>query len=147
MSHPFPTRRSSDLLAVTINFPESGIVASTSTMSSPGALQTLEIQGLPEIVSFYADESLGPVAAGELSEQAWREVAAALIRDPELAQGTHTFELAASARLAAALDGEGSSDEQALAHQLKAEKKLAENFDSGFRSEENTSELQSLMRI
>lgn len=130
-------------LAVTIDFPESGIVANPAAMNGPGALQTLEIQGLPQVVSFYADESLGPEAASELSGQAWREVAAALIRDPELAQGTHTFELAASARLAAALDGEGAADTQALAHKLTAEKKLAENFDSGFLARSDATDPQA----
>ncbi|OGS50146.1 MAG: phosphate ABC transporter, permease protein PstA [Erythrobacter sp. RIFCSPHIGHO2_12_FULL_63_10] len=129
-------------LAVTIDFPESGIVANANSMNSPTALQTLEIQGLPPVVNYYAEATLGAEAAGELSEQAWREVAAALIRDPALTQGTHSFNLAASAGLAAGLNGEGSKDMQALARKLEAEGKLTKNFDSGFLARSDATDPQ-----
>src|SRR3546814_13348231 len=74
-------------LAVTIDFPESGIVANADSMDSPTALQTLEIQGLPPVVNFYAEKTLGTAAAGELNEQAWREVGADSHRHPGLTQG------------------------------------------------------------
>src|SRR3546814_15961146 len=41
-------------LAVTIDFPESGIVANPAAMNTPGDLHKPEIQGLPKAVRFYA---------------------------------------------------------------------------------------------
>lgn len=119
-------------LAVTIDFAESGISADEATLASPGALQNLEMQGLDEIVRFYAERSLGKEAAGELSAEAWREVAAALSDDPSMIRRTVTLWLPASSNLASGLAGEGSPEMQALAKELVAQGKLAKNWDWGF---------------
>lgn len=119
-------------LAVPIDFAESGIAGDKASLSSPNALQSLEIQGMPDIVDFYAQKALGEKAAAEISNEAWRDVALALINDPSLIGRTETFYLPASSNLASGLAGENSAEMQALAQQLAADGKLAENWDWGF---------------
>nr|WP_152435784.1 phosphate ABC transporter permease PstA [Erythrobacter sp. THAF29] len=119
-------------LAVPIDFAESGISADEATLSSPGALQSLEMQGLSNIVDFYAERALGEEAAAELSDEAWRDVAAALSSDPSMIRRTETLYLPASSDLASGLSGEGSPEMQALAQRLKSEGKLSKNWDWGF---------------
>lgn len=121
-------------LSVTIDFPASGLSGDAASLSEDTGLQTLEMQGLPDVVAFYAEESLGPEAASGVSTEAWREVAAAIVADPQLLQGAHSFNLPASDALASGLKGEGAPEMQALAKQLEAEGKLASNFDPGFLS-------------
>ncbi len=119
-------------LAVEINLPESGVTGDEVSLTAPSAIQVLEMQGLSEIVHFYAEESLGEAGAEQVSRDAWRDVAAALQADPSLINRTETFQLAASSDLAAGLAGEGSPEMQTLAQQLASEGKLAENWDWGF---------------
>ncbi|MGQ7828962.1 phosphate ABC transporter permease PstA [Altererythrobacter sp. Z27] len=121
-------------LDVAIDFPASGISGDANSLSGPGALQTLQIQGLPDVVAFYAEQSLGSEAAAGMSTEAWRDVAAAVIKDPSLLQGSHQFSLPATDNLAAALKGEGTPEDRALAERLEAEGKLSNNFDPGFLS-------------
>jgi phosphate transport system permease protein len=119
-------------LAVTIDFPESGVTGDAVSLTAPSATQTLEMQGLPEVVTFYAERELGADAAAQLSPDAWRDVAAALASDPSLIKRTETFHLPASSDLASGLEGEGSPEEQALAARLASQGKLAKNWDWGF---------------
>ncbi|AWW74619.1 phosphate ABC transporter, permease protein PstA [Erythrobacter sp. KY5] len=119
-------------LAVEINMPESGVTGDEVSLTAPSATQVLEMQGLPDIVEFYAERSLGEAGAEQVSRDAWRDVADALKEDPSLIDRTETFQLAASSDLAAGLAGEGSEEMQALAQQLASEGKLAENWDWGF---------------
>ena len=119
-------------LAVAIDFPESGISGNEASLTAPGALQALEMQGLPDIVQFYATKSLGDEAAEQLSAEAWRDVAAAVSSDPSLITRSETFYLPASSNLASGLAGEGSPEMQAMAQRLTAEGKLSENWDWGF---------------
>ena len=119
-------------LAVTIDFPESGVSGDSVSLTAKSAVQTLEMQGLPDIVAFYADEQLGSAAAAEISADGWRDVAAALADDPTLIERSATFDLAASSALAAAMQGEGPPEMQALAQRLVGDGKLARNWDWGF---------------
>ncbi|MEL6878627.1 MAG: DUF3333 domain-containing protein, partial [Pseudomonadota bacterium] len=50
-------------LAVPINFAESGLAGDPQSLSSPTALQALEMQGLPDIVEFAAERELGEAGA------------------------------------------------------------------------------------
>lgn len=131
-------------LEVPIDFPSSGIAADAASMSSSGAIQALEMQGLPDIVQFYADQALGEEAAAELNDHAWREVARAIVADPEIIREKHDFSLSASAKLAAGLNGEGSPEMQALANRLSAEGKLAKNFDVGFLQRSDATDPQKV---
>jgi len=131
-------------LTVTIDFPESGVTGDAVSLTAPSAVQTLEMQGLPEVVAFYAERDLGGEAAAQLSPDAWRDVAAALATDPLLISRTHTFQLPASSDLASGLAGEGSPEMQALAKRLVAEGKLAENWDMGFLARSDATSPQAV---
>lgn len=130
-------------LEVPIDFPESGVTGDEVSLTAPSALQVLELQGLDEVVYFYAEEALGEEAASQVSREAWRDVAAALQADPSLIERSETFYLPASSDLAAGLAGEGSPEMQALAQQLEAEGKLAENWDLGFLSRSDATSPQA----
>ncbi len=119
-------------LTVPINFPESGITGDEVSLTAPSAIQVLEMQGMSDVVAFYAEEALGEEGANQLSRDGWRDVAAALQADPSLLGRTETFYLPASSDLSAGLAGEGSPEIQALAQRLSSEGKLAENWDLGF---------------
>lgn len=121
-------------LEVPIDFTQAGISADPAIMGTSGAVQSLEAQGLPEVVDFFASEALGDEAAEEIGSQAWRDVAAAISADPGLVERQATFWLPASADLASGYEGEGSQEMQALAAQLASEGKLEKNFDAGFFS-------------
>ncbi len=131
-------------LTVTVNFPESGVTGDAVSLTAPSAAQTLEMQGLPDVVAFYAEQQLGPDAAAELSIDGWRDVAAALADDPTLIERTETFELAASSALAAGMQGDGPPEMQALAKRLVADGKLARNWDWGFLSRSDATSPQAV---
>ncbi|MBY6014019.1 phosphate ABC transporter permease PstA [Qipengyuania gaetbuli] len=119
-------------LEVPIDFTQAGISADPATMASDGAVQSLEGQGLPEVVQFFAEQSLGDEAAEQLGAQAWRDVADAIAADPSILDRQETFWLPASASLASGYAGEGSAEMQALAQQLDEAGKIDKNFDTGF---------------
>lgn len=131
-------------MPVTINFVEAGVEGDTVSLAAPTALQTLELGGLPDVVLFYAENQLGEDAARELSPDAWRDVAAALISDPALITSTRTFQLAASSNLATGLSGEGSPEMQALAKRLVNERQLAKNWDWGFLARSDATSPQAV---
>ncbi|TNE58993.1 MAG: DUF3333 domain-containing protein, partial [Sphingomonadales bacterium] len=121
-------------LEVTVDLSSSGIAGDASTLSGPGGLQTLQAQGLPEVVAFAAQQSLGAEGATGLSNEAWRDVAADIMENPAILQGEHTFSLPATDDLASGLKGEGAEDMRLLANVLSDEGKLSSNFDPGFLS-------------
>ena len=131
-------------LTVNINFPESGLAGDAVSLTAPSATQTLEMQGLPDIVSSYAEAQLGAAAAAEISDDAWRDVAVALARDPTLIERNETFELPASSALAAGLQGEGPPEMQALAKRLVASGKLSRNWDEGFLTRSDATNPQAV---
>lgn len=131
-------------LAVTIDFAESGVTGDAVSLTAPSAVQTLEMQGLPDVVSFYAERELGADAAAELSPDAWRDVAAALSADPAMISRKETFMLPASSGLAAGLEGEGSPALQALADRLAKDGKLAKNWDWGFLARSDATSPQAV---
>ncbi|GAB4483869.1 MAG: phosphate ABC transporter permease PstA [Erythrobacter tepidarius] len=131
-------------LPVTIDFPESGVTGDAVSLTAPSAMQTLEMQGLPDVVRFYAERQLGADAAAELSPEAWRDVAAALAADPAMINRSQTFMLPASSRLAAGLEGEGSPQQRMLAARLVKEGKLAKNWDWGFLSRADATSPQAV---
>ena len=132
-------------LAVPFNFAESGLTGDEVSLTAPSAVQTLEMQGMAEVVHFFAEEALGTEGADQLSDQAWRDVAAALTSDPALLSQTEPvlFNLPASSDLASGLAGEGSPEMQALASKLASEGKLAENWDWGFLSRSDATSPQA----
>jgi phosphate transport system permease protein len=131
-------------LAVTIDFPESGVTGDEVSLTAPTAGQTLEMQGLPDVVKFYAEEQLGADAAAEISVEAWRDVAAALSADPSLIERKATFDLPVSSTLAYALQGDGPPEMQALAKRLANEDKLNRNWDWGFLARSDATSPQAV---
>jgi phosphate transport system permease protein len=131
-------------LQVEIDFADSGISANEETLAQRDALQMLEAQGLRDVVDFYAELSVGAEGAGELNSEAWREVADAIITEPEILRETKSFALPASADLAAGYNGEGLPEMQALAARLVEEGKLSKNFDSGFLARSDATDPQKV---
>ena len=131
-------------LQVPIDFAESGLAGDQATLSQPSAIQTLEIQGLPEIVAFSAEQAMGEAGAAQLSEDAWREVAETLIDDPGMLNRQETFWLPASGDLAKGLDEEGSPEMQALAQELQSAGHLAKRFDGGFLTRSDATDPQQV---
>jgi phosphate transport system permease protein len=129
---------------VPIDFTQAGIAADPATMQQPGAIQSLEAQGLRDVVQFFAQQELGEEAAAELGAQAWRDVGAAIIADPAILREQVTFSLPASADLASGYQGEGSQDMRALAQRLDAEGRIAKNFDPGFLSRSDATNPQQV---
>ena len=130
-------------LRVPIDFTEAGISADASTMAQAGAVQNLEAQGLPAIVEFFAERELGTEAAAQVSAQAWRDVADAIVAHPSIVRTRQVFSLPASPGLAAGLEGEGSPQVQALATQLAREGKLESTFDWGFLARSDATDPQA----
>ena len=131
-------------LAVPINFAEQQMQVDEVSLQAPSAMQTFETQGLGETVLAFAEEELGEEGAAQVSDDAWREVARALIADPTLLDKETTFYLPASSDLASGLAGEGSPEMQALAQQLASEGKLAENWDPGFMTRSDATSPQQV---
>ena len=131
-------------LSVSIDFSEAGLAGDASTLSGPTGVSTLETQGLPDIVAFYAEQSLGAEGAAEVSAGASREVAEAIVANPDILRETATFNLPASADLAAAMRGDGPDEMRALAERLSSEDKLARNFDYGFLERSDATDPQQV---
>jgi len=133
-------------LAVPVTFAESGITGDDVSLRAPSAVQTLELQGMPEVVNMFAEQALGEEGAAQLSDQAWRDVAAALTEEPSLLASNEpkTFHLPATSDLASGLAGEGSPEMQALAQQLASEGKLAENWDLNFLARSDATSPQAV---
>jgi len=96
------------------------------------AIRALQSQGLPEIVQFAAEEALGAEGAAQVNSEAWRDVAAEIVNDRSLLQGTHTFALVTSEDLASAYAGDGQAALQPLAQELADRGVLRDGFDAGF---------------
>ena len=131
-------------LAVPINLAEAGIAGDASTLSGPTGISALETQGLPQVVDFYAEQALGADGGAQISTGAWREVAAAIVANPDILRETRTFQLPASPDLASAMRGDGSADERALAARLVSEGKLDRNFDGGFLQRSDATDPQQV---
>ncbi|MFN9378307.1 MAG: phosphate ABC transporter permease PstA [Novosphingobium sp.] len=127
--------RKRDALRVQVDLAASGMTVDPASLSSDNAVAQLETAGLPDIVTMAATKALGAEAAAEIDPQAWRDLAATIIADPQLLRGTVEAELAASDDLASALRGDGASESlKTLATKLEAEGKLAQVWDPGFLS-------------
>ena len=117
---------------VPIDFTQAGISADPAIMGTNDAVRSLESQGLPQVVEYFAQQSLGEEGAAQIGSQAWRDVAAAISADPSIVSRQETFWIPASASLASGYEGEGSPEMQALAASLADAGKLEKNFDAGF---------------
>ncbi|MEN7536404.1 phosphate ABC transporter permease PstA [Aurantiacibacter flavus] len=105
-------------------------------------IRALESQGLPDVVAFSAEQSLGEQGAEQLNTDAWRSVAERIIADPTILNRSTTLWLPASNSLASAFAGDGQLQLQPLAERLAAEGKLAERFDIGFLARSDATDPQ-----
>ena len=129
-------------LAVPIDFREAGLSASAPAANKGAAIGALEVQGLPAVIDFFAEQSLGAEGAAQLSPQAWRVAAERILDDPSILQREAVLQLPATDDLAAALSGGGAATLQPLAQELEAEGKLDANFDPGFLSRSDATDPQ-----
>src|SRR5690606_6660436 len=113
-------------LKVPVDFRTTALSVPAGVSDETLVMQSLESQGLAEVVAFSAEQTLGEDAAGELSGDAWRIVAETIAGDPDVLQGVHEFHLPASENLAGALSGEGRAELQPLARRLASEGTLSE---------------------
>lgn len=131
-------------VAVPIDLASSGIAGDAGTLGGSGAEQSLEAQGLREVVAAAAEAALGTDMASHLQPDAWREVAGAIIAEPESLQGNRTFWLPVHGEVAQALDGEGDPRLRQLAARLQDQGVLAERFDVGFLTRSDATEPQEV---
>jgi phosphate transport system permease protein len=131
-----------DELRVPINLATSGIAADASLLAAPGAVQSLQLQGLPQVVEAAAEAELGVAAAAEVGPEGWREVAEAIVADPTLLKREGVFWLPASGEIAQALDGEGTPELRQMAQSLADQGKLDARFDSGFLTRSDATDPQ-----
>lgn len=131
-------------LRVPVDFAASGLAGDEATLRQSTAMQTLEMQGLPAVINFSAEQALGEAGAAQLSEDAWRTVAENLRTEPSMIRGQQTFWLPASGDLASGLDGEGNAEMQALATQLQREGHLEKRFDWGFLARSDATDPQQV---
>ncbi|WP_137679154.1 phosphate ABC transporter permease PstA [Aurantiacibacter suaedae] len=129
-------------LRVDIDLSSAALSLDPTADSDAVQIRALESQGLPEVVSFSAEQSLGEDAAEELNTDAWRSVAERIIDDPGILNRSTQVWLPASNSLASAYAGDGQVQLQPLAQQLAAEGKLAERFDVGFLARSDATDPQ-----
>jgi phosphate transport system permease protein len=131
----------------TLTFPVDFTVGTLNVspeLDRESAIRGLEAQGLPEVVRFSAESTLGADGGAELGSDAWRIVAAELVANPGLLRGTHEFALPASADLASAFAGDGQPELRPLARRLAAEGYLANALDSGFLARSDATDSQQV---
>ncbi len=121
-------------LVFPVEFRNGALTVDPVQLQGPDAANVLQGAGLADVVAFAAAKHVGEPAAAELDDTAWREVAAQLIADPALLQGTAQVSLPVSDDLAAALRGDGPQPMKDLAARLQADGKLVSAFDTGFLS-------------
>ena len=131
-------------LTVNINLSATQISADAAQLDTPEAMLWLKKQNLAEAVQLEAEMQLGKAGAAQLSPDAWRDVAGAIIDDPTLLGRTASFDLPATSAMAAALRGDGPTETRALAQRLANEGKLANNWDWGFLARSDATSPQAV---
>jgi phosphate transport system permease protein len=115
-----------------------------SRLAGPDAIQALQGAGLKDVVQFAASKATGDVAAAQLTDDAWKEVARKLIADPALLQRHVSASLPVNKDMAAALRGDGHDELQPQARKLVGEGKLVRALDPGFLARSDATDPQSV---
>ncbi|MXO64634.1 phosphate ABC transporter permease PstA [Altericroceibacterium endophyticum] len=121
-------------LAVPVDFSDTPLALDPSLSRRGDKIQSLERQGLPDIIEANAEKALGKDGAAEISSDAWRVAADDIIVNPGLLERSVTLNLPTSKSLASAYSSDGQVELQPLAQRLAAEGKLANHLDLGFLS-------------
>ena len=103
-------------------------------LQGPGAMDALKGAGLPDVVKFAASKALGDPAASELADDAWKDAGKLLINDPSRLTAKFPVSLPVSDNLAAAMRGDGTDADKAMAAELKTNGILVRATDWGFLS-------------
>ena len=119
-------------LAVEIDFPQSGLLPPSEGTDGIETMRALEAQGIQEVVSHFAEQSLGRDGAEQVNSQAWREVAELIHADPSLLTRKEVLYLPTSADLASGYADEGTLAMIALADELEGRDLIQKSFDFGF---------------
>ena len=127
---------------ITIDFSETPVTVPPQGLGVVEAEGALRSSGLPDIVQYYAGETLGETAAAELDSGAWRLVGEQLIANPGIANGPATFALPVNGDMAEAFNGNGPEVLRNEAARLQREGLLEKNFDSGFLSRSDATDPQ-----
>ncbi len=107
------------------------------------AVRSLQRQGLPEIVDFAAEQSLGVEGAAQINSESWRIIGQELVRNPSLLQAGETvFEVPTSEDLAGAYSGDGQLALQPLAQELAERGVLRNAIDFGFLARSDATDSQ-----
>lgn len=128
----------------TVDLTQSPLTIDRDRLASPDALQALDQAGLADVIAIDAERQLGTVAAAELSDNAWREVAQRIISDPSRLNAKFEVSVPASDDLASAMRGEGKPDLRPVAKQLAGDGKLVRAFDPGFLTRSDATGPQSV---
>ena len=129
-------------LRVPVDFANAPVTIPPNAEDERAVVQSLERQGMRDIIIFSAEQALGEEGAAHVNSESWRLVAQAIAADPSLARGQQEFWLPTDEDLASAYAGDGSADLQPLARELAAEGHLADNLDLGFLSRSDATDPQ-----
>jgi phosphate transport system permease protein len=131
-------------LKVPIDFTSVGLTLPQGLPDDAAMVRSLEAQGLPDLVTFNAEQALGEEAAKQLDSDAWRTVAEAVTSNPALLGTKAEFALPASKNLANAFRGDGQVQLQPLAQRLASEGKLQKSLDLGFLTRSDATDPQQV---
>ncbi len=113
-----------------------------ATDNESSAIRSLQSQGLPEIVQFAAEETLGAEGAAQINSQAWRIVAEEVIANPNLLRGEHSYSLPTNEAIASAYAGDGKLELQPLVNELTEKGLLRDAFDPDFMTRSDATDPQ-----
>jgi phosphate transport system permease protein len=119
-------------LKIEVDFAEAGLSLDPSLENRLDVVRSLESQGFPSVIEFYAERSLGDQGAEQLDSYAWRAAAEDVASNRSMLSRKADLWLPANDALARALSGDGRTDLQPLARQLETDGLLAQRFDPGF---------------
>jgi phosphate transport system permease protein len=131
-------------LQLTMDFASAPMQIDAKRLTQDDAMGGLELAGLPKAVAAAQAAQYGDKGADLFSQDAWRDVARALIADPTLLSRKADLSLPASDDLASALRGEGQDQLQPLARKLAADGKLDVVWDKGFLARSDATSPQAV---
>jgi phosphate transport system permease protein len=129
-------------LVTPIDFAAADLTAPPADATLGVAIRSLENQGLPRIIEANVGARFGADAAGQISPDAWRVAAEAIIDDPAMLDRRVTLDLPVSHNLAAAFDRDGHTELHPLADRLSADGALADRLDLGFLARSDATDPQ-----
>ncbi len=129
-------------LIVPIDFAAANLTPPAENATFGVAVRSLENQGLPELIETNVGARFGEDASRQISPDAWRVAAEAIIDDPTLLSERATLDLPVSQNLAAAYNGDGHAELRPLADRLAADGALADRLDLGFLARSDATDPQ-----